>query len=225
VILELRQERLRGLIGVMWVEAMHPEKPLAGLALEPTERARHDGVGLSLPVFLPASGMSLERVVIDVEALVQAELRIQRESADEGARCVAETLEMLGQGQLFLSNVEMGVVVNAVMERVFPEEDRRVRGQGRRRLGEGPAEDDPFFGQAVDRPGLEEWTSIAAEPVRPQSIDGDEQEVGLRRGTPRPEGGGRSLRPAGGQTGEEKNPQGDASPAGKVFCPSTGTSG
>ncbi|MCK7518111.1 MAG: hypothetical protein MZV64_11480 [Ignavibacteriales bacterium] len=100
-------------------------------------------------------------------------------------------LEKLGQGQEFRADDEIGVVMDAVPERREAEEDTCVRGKSRRRVGEGAAEDDPPSGQRVDHRRLDKLRGVAAQPVRPQRVDGDKKKI-------RPRGGPGGRRACGG---------------------------
>lgn len=88
------------------------------------------------------------------------------------------------------------VVVDPMVKGGQAEEKARVRRQRRRRLGEGPPEDDAAGRQPVDVRGLEA-AAVAADAVGAQGVDRDDEQVRLAagsRGLRRGRGGGPGRR-------------------------------
>ena len=67
--------------------------------------------------------------------------------------------------------------MNAVVKRRRAEKDVCVRRQGGRCMGVGFFKQDSSFSQAVYVGCLEMLAAVAAQPVRTQCIDGDEEQI------------------------------------------------
>ena len=70
----------RRLIGRVRVVDVHPREPLALLAADPVQRRFDDGIGTTLPVARFGARGRVQSIVVDVEADVQPEAMVERES-------------------------------------------------------------------------------------------------------------------------------------------------
>ena len=195
VVLELGGIGFGRRVGVMRVPEMDPAEPFALLGREPLQGG---GDGLpGRPLRKGVAGTRFGRVVIvvDVEALVEAETRIEREAADESARGVAAALEELGQGLEIGGHDGLAVLGDAVGQRRHAQEDVRVRRQGLGIMREGPLEEDALRGQGVDPGRPKMLGAVAAQAVRPQRVDRYDKEVQVRAA--RSGGQGRQRQPGG----------------------------
>ena len=166
-------------VGLVRVEEVHPEEErLPGLLslLEPRQRAvrgarrrplaDHEHLRL---VLRP------EVVVVDLEALIEAVAAREHGGRDEGARAPARRVQALRERRRLGAERVVAVVAHAVCRWIEPGHDRGVRRQrdrGRRR-GVGAA--DPLARQPVDRRRMGQAVAVAAEPVGPQRVDGDQR--------------------------------------------------
>ena len=89
-------------------------------------------------------------VVVDLEAAVQAEPRVEHERADEGARPIAGGLERGGERGRRIAESEGAVVAHAVPRRVARRHQRRVRRQRERHVRVRAIEAKAFVGDGVD---------------------------------------------------------------------------
>ena len=83
------------------------------------------------------------RVVVALEAARETEAPVQHVGGDERRRRVARGLQQGGQRGRVRREDVAAVVVHAVMRRLEPAEDRRVRRQGQGHGGERFLEHDP----------------------------------------------------------------------------------
>src|SRR5262249_33007047 len=115
--------------------------------------------------------------VVHVEAAVEAESGVERESADEGAGAVAGRLEEHRKSRNLLTEAKQSVGADAMRRRRDAREDRRVRRQRQRRAGVGAGETNALAGDPIERWCQPRPTAEGADPVAPQRVDGDQQEV------------------------------------------------
>ena len=94
------------------------------------------------------------------------------------------TQGMLVDGQAFIRHgVDIVVDHQAVGGRVLPRQQRRARGRAQRAIDERIAEIDPLPGDAlVEVGGLDEIVARDPEPVVPQVVDIEQQNVGAGTG-------------------------------------------
>jgi hypothetical protein len=178
----LRFERLWRLITLMRVETMDPEEPPAVLDFEPSQGIPDDGLGFSFDV-----GKFLRRarsviVVVDVESLGESEPGIKGEGSDKSSGGVAVALQMLRQSQKSGADNKIVVIMDSVINGHRSEKDIGMGGESCRCVGERSGKESPSLSQAVDIGRLDQCIPKTTEPVRPQSIDGDEENVELALG-------------------------------------------
>ena len=123
----------------------------------------------------------LERVVELVEPAIQTRLGVHNERPDESPGHVRLALEDLGQRPVGSPERRGEVVADAVLERVEPGEDGRVRGARQRHLHDRLLEQaairsEPVHDRRRRRPG-----AVRADPVRPQGVNRHEQDVRATR--------------------------------------------
>jgi hypothetical protein len=174
--------------------------PLLRLLHRPGPRPlRHEERGARLGI--------AQAIVVDVEPPVEAEPRVEREGAHEGTRRVAGPLEEGGQRVDATGEPEAGVVTDTVIERVPAGEDVGVRRQRHHVLGMRLLEAHAAGGQAVDPGCLDRPIPVTAEGIRPERVDGDEEDVEARL----PAHGSGEARPAdqGGDDEDQSNRGGD----------------
>ena len=149
----------------------------AGILVEPGFERLEDLFGPAFGVGRFERRVGLEVVVIDVESAVQAEAGVDGERGREGGRLVAAALEDLGQGRRPRAEGVGSVVVDAVGVRIFAGHDRGVGRQGQGDLAVSLAEPDSAIGQDVQVGRPARGIAIAAEPVGPGRVQGDQDHV------------------------------------------------
>ncbi len=164
----------RGVRGV-GVPEVDPAEPFSRPAQDPGHGRIDDLLRAPLRVVARRAGRGEEGVVVDVEPLVEPEPRIERKSPDEGARGVALGLEMLGQGQEGRGNLGLRVLAHPMEEGRRAEKDVGVGGQGDGIVGVSVFEQHAAGGHGVDRGRLDGFGAVAAEPVRAEGVDCDQQ--------------------------------------------------
>ena len=126
---EARGERLGRRVGAVRLVEVHPAErraPGGPRRSRPCARATVAGAAaLLLEQRRPRLRVD-EAVVVDVEAAREAEARVEREGAHEGAGAVAARLQQRGQRVGPGREAEAGVVAHAVVEREAAREDVRV---------------------------------------------------------------------------------------------------
>ena len=86
-------------------------------------------------------------------------------------------LQMLSDRGELWPNDKVGIVVDAMGKRCRPQENIRVGRQGGARVGKSAGEKHAAPGKTVDIGCGEMFFGITAQPVGPERIDGDEEEV------------------------------------------------
>ena len=174
------EERFGRRVGRVRVPEVDPAEPFPALAGQPGPGGPDDLGGPAFFDLRPGGRTRGERVVIDVEAPLQAEAGIQGKSPDEGARGISLGLEVAGHGRAFRGESGLGILADAVIKRSHARQDVGMGRQGGRVVGEGPLEEDAPRGQVVDRGRRGAARGVAAQPVGPQGVDRDEEDMGLR---------------------------------------------
>lgn len=119
----------------------------------------------------------IEIVVVNVEALVQAEPGFEGKTTDEGASSISFVFKELDQSQPLCRDNKIGIVVNAVAGRRRSEKDVGVGGKSCWIVGESLAENNAFGGEAVKVRSLEVSGAVETDPIRPERVDGDEEHI------------------------------------------------
>ena len=204
----LLSERGGRIVRQMGIEEMDPDEErsvAARVFVEPRlERLKHL-LGPALGVGRFERRVRLEIVVVDVEPAVQAEAGIHGEGRRESGRFIAAALEDLGQGRSSSPESVGSVVVDAVGIGIFAGHDRGVRRQGEGNLAVGLAEADSALGQDVQIGGPARGIPVAAKPVGPGRVQGDEDHVQPGVSENRNGLGPRRKKDAG-RAGEERRP-------------------
>jgi hypothetical protein len=171
-------ERLRRCVGeVRLVEVDEGEGALPAHALQPPTGRGYCLGPLPLRHQEGRGGLGApQAVVVDVEAAVQTEARVQGERAHEPSRLPAAGLQQRGERGLGRGEAEPGVVAHAVLQRVTPGEQVRVRRQRHHVVGVGLLEAHASLRQAVDPGRLRALPPVAAEGVGTEGVDRDEQD-------------------------------------------------
>jgi hypothetical protein len=131
---------------------------------------------------LEVRGGALHAIVVDVEARIQAEPRVEHERADECARPVAGTFQGSGQRRLRAVETERPVVVYPVRDRVEPCHDRGVRGQRHRHVRVRGVEAQSFLRQPIERGCQTERAAVGANVIGAERVDRHQQDVVATQG-------------------------------------------
>ena len=220
---ELGRERLRRLVGRVRIVEVHPGEGGPAVAVPHPLAGGGDGRGRGALGQQERRGRAAVRegVVVDVEPAVQPESRVQRERAHERAGAIAALLQARGQRGRARGEAEAGVVAHAVLERIAAREDVRVRRQGHDVVGVRALEPHALRRQPVDPGRPRPRVPVGAQRVRPQRVDGDQEDVEARFAAdlPRPAGREeprrRQRQDAGrqGQDGVDPDPRGTGATA------------
>ena len=162
-------------LGVRVVEVDEQEE--AGRrALEPALHRGGDGRRRALrhAERAPAGLVQVHAVVVHVEAARETELAVEHERGDERGRSEARRLQALGQQRDVRREPIHAVVMDAVLVRLAPGEQRRVRRQGERGGARGAREARAAGGQRVDRGGPIRSGAEGADVVGAQGVDADQ---------------------------------------------------
>jgi hypothetical protein len=112
--------------------------------------------------------------LVDLEALVEAEVRRHPAVANDPARAKAGILEDLGgHDRRFRQGAVVAHDAGAIGVEAGPE--RRHRALGPRRLGQVPFEADPPRGEVVEAGAGVPFVAVAAQPMSAQRVDQDEE--------------------------------------------------
>ena len=128
-------------------------------------------------------------VVVDVEAGIEAEARIQRKRADEGTRRVAPRAQAGGERRHARAQPVAGVVADPVSERIQPRENGGMRRQRDHAVRVCRVEADAVRGEPIDVRGGG-GAAVHAEGVRTQRVDRDEEHIAIRARNNRGRAGG-----------------------------------
>ncbi len=213
----------RGVVRRVGVEDVDPgeERPVAG-GSQPRQRRVHDrgrAAGAALQAQSP-SGRAAEGVVEDVEAPIEPRVAGYRVGPDEPARRVAGLSEQCGQGRVGRVEGRREVVADPVLVGLPSREDRDV---GRACLGyldDGVLDEDALRGEAVHVRRLGRPVPVGPDAVRPQRVDGHEEEIRLWRG-----GAGRSAarcaegQPDAGRGRDDDKGHGESASAHSTIMP------
>ena len=180
---EARGERLGRGVGSVRIEEVDPEEARPPLLPAPPGEGGADHLvaapfGAGEPFGLRAAAGA---VVVDLEAVAQAELRIEGEAADEGARGIARGVEDRGEGRHRARQPKAAVVAHAVLVRIEAGQDVGVGGQRRDVVRVSVGKDPAGRGEAVEDRGLGLAVAGESQRVGPQGVNGDEDDVGARR--------------------------------------------
>jgi hypothetical protein len=165
---EVSRRRVRG----VRVVQVRPEKERPGAAVQPPDRGIDDlrRRPLGLEQFrsrrIPPDG-----VVVDVEAVRQTEAPIQHVGPDERASGITGVLQSPRQRRN-LTVEDDAVLTNPMDGRNGPREQRCVGRQRERHRRADVLERYPSRSKPVDG-----WRQPASDPVGPQRVDGDEEDV------------------------------------------------
>jgi len=142
--LQIGREGGRG-VGIVGIGIVDPEEELpVPVLLEPRENPLVDLRGVQVPSFLR------EAVFIDVESLVQPELRLENAQRDEGGGGEAVVFENHRQEIHMLLPERLSVVVVFEGVRWSGSEQGSMGGKGYRDQAVSVFEPDPLSGQGVD---------------------------------------------------------------------------
>ena len=174
VVAVLLVERRRRQVRRMGIVDMHPGKPGVALASDPAARDGNDCGRRSLWHQITVVARTRDEIVICIEALRQAETRVERKRADEGAGGITFRLQAFCPGVEHIADTKPVIVVHAVPARVEAREDRGMRRQRHDGMRHGVVEADPSARQGTQRRRLGA-PAVGAESVLPQCVDGDQQ--------------------------------------------------
>jgi hypothetical protein len=167
------------------IEHVHPgqEGLRAVESLDPADSGGDHVLGRAFRVSEASrGGRSIEPVVVDLESLIQAELRVERVGADEGAGAESGVGEGLRQGVQARVQAEAAVVANSVEGRIGAGEDRGVGGQRDRGRGVGAVEQNTSGRQGVQRGRVGVLTAVTAQAIHAGGVERDQHHRGGTRG-------------------------------------------
>ena len=170
-----RREPRRRLVACMGVIEVDPQKEAIGRPLEPGEGGVDHLVRGPFGVAGSPRDPSRGAIVVVVEAPIEPEAALQHQSADHGRRGVAGLLHALCQGRRLPAEPLDGIVPHPVSGWIEP---RHQGGVGRKRQRGGRnrhLETNSPSGDAVEMRSMGVGRPIAADAVRPQRVDADQQ--------------------------------------------------
>ena len=137
----------------------------------------------------PALDPVLAEVVVDLEALVEAEFAIQHVGAQFRRGEVAALAEDLGQRHVVVAQLKRAVVPDAVDERIDAGHQAGVGGQRDRRRRHAVLEQRALGGEAIDVGRGPLRVTVTAEMIGAGRVQRDQQDVEVRPRGPVPAGG------------------------------------
>ena len=184
------REGLRRFVGIVGVVEMHPQRralrlELGRTAVEPALDARDRLIATTLNGSQRqhfASIAGVEGVVVVIEPAIEARLQRQHERGHEGGGGEALGRQGLGQRRDVFGQRQRNVVAHAVFRRVPRREERGVRWTGDRHVAGGVERPHALDGEPIEVGGRDSGVAIGAEPVRPQRVDGDDDQMPWRDG-------------------------------------------
>jgi hypothetical protein len=171
-------------MGVVEVDPSEERMPRAGLA-EPGERRVHHllaGTILRQALGNRLRQGSFERIIVRVEALSEAELRVQHVRGDERTRPVVRRAENLRERDGRRGERATAIDPNAVLRRLEPREQGRMRGQRQRTAAVSLGEEDAVAREPVERRCVCHRMSVCAEMIGACGVECDDHHV--RPGAP-----------------------------------------
>jgi len=170
--------------GRVWVIEMNPAKAWT-LDRFPPPYSGVDDLGAGKLHFAKGSEsahvLGMERIAIDLEALVETPGSVQDIGADKGPGLVALNAHGFGQGVDLIGQTKARVVSKAVLSRELAGEQRRVRRQGQGSDGVCLSKEHAAGRQAIDDRGSGLGVAVGTHSIGSQGVDGDEQNVGRTR--------------------------------------------
>ncbi len=174
---EARGEGRRWRVGRVRIEQVHPEEARARRLAPPGQRRGDDLVAAPLGEREVGVGPLRIAVVVALEAAVEAEERVERISADEGAGRIARVVQRGRQGRDLRRQAVARVVAHAVLERVQAGEDVGVRRQGHDVVGVGIGVDAAARREPVEARRRRRRAAVPADRVPAQRVDRDQDDV------------------------------------------------
>ena len=175
--------RGRGMIGIVRIVQVHPEKKLLLIILaEPVQRHIGHHVAGTLHFFQVGflQAVEIEVVVVEIESAIQSEARIEHRRADHGTGHISIFLEHGSQGGLAWAQFVGGKIVHAAPHGISSGKHHGVRGQRDRHRSVGALEARTLGGERVDIGSANLLVAVAAEMVGTQRIDSDDHHIRRR---------------------------------------------
>ena len=161
------------------VVEMHPKEELVGGVLAQPVLGQRGRL-----VRGPLGDLQLLRrhfIVVVTKALVQPVLRLQDRGRHQGPGGVPLSGEDLGQRLIFVVQPKQTISPRPVMVWIQPGQQRRVRGQRRRRRGDRLGEQHPFTSQLIQGECPALVVAIAADPIGAGRVERHQQQVATRQ--------------------------------------------
>ena len=174
-------DRCGRIVRRMRLVEMHPREERARpILVEPFDGFRHDlaaGPLHGVEADVHAVLAEIEVVEEAIEALGDAPSTIEDERGDEPAGAVPSGAHDFCERLLLLAEIEAAVVAHAMRAGEGSGHERRVRRECQRRRRGRLREPDAAGREGVERRRLRRGIPIAADMIRPQRVDGDDEDV------------------------------------------------
>ena len=174
-------DRCGRIVRRMRLVEMHPREERARpILVEPFDGFRHDlAAGPLHRVEADVHAVLAEIEVVEeaLEALGDAPSTIEDERGDEPAGAVPSGAHDFCERLLLLAEIEAAVVAHAMRAGEGSGHERRVRRECQRRRRGRLREPDAAGREGVERRRLRRGIPIAADMIRPQRVDGDDEDV------------------------------------------------
>jgi hypothetical protein len=163
------------------------ERPVL-VVCQPAQERRGHGRRGPLELGRGADGLDRGRegLVEGVESLGDSELGGQHVGPDERGRTVPAALQDVGESGLVLAQLVARVLAHSVVQRKLAGQHGDVSGKRQRVFREGVREEKPFRRPSVEVRSLVSRVTVAAQPVGPERVDADQDQVGCAPRGPQP---------------------------------------
>ena len=175
--------RGRGMIGIVRIVQVHPEKEFLLIVLaEPVQGHVGHQVAGTLHFFQIRflQAIEVEVVVVEIESAIQSKARIEHRRADHGAGRISMFLEHGSQGGLARAQFVGGEIVHAAPHGVSSGKHHGVRGQRDRHRSVGALKARAVGGERVDVGSANLLVAVASEMVGAQRVDSDDHHIRRR---------------------------------------------
>src|SRR5437764_3693697 len=170
----------------MWIVEMQPkEKRPVRVLLQPLQCPRH---ALSSATFNQTKIAILEllwskRVIIKIEAPSQPPTPVEHKRAHHCAGPISMIFKRLRYGAELRRQRRTGKILHAVLKRIRPCQNHRVRRPSQRHLRDRVFEHDPVMRQRIKRRRLHVLGAVTTDVVGAYGVNRDENYIRMRLGS------------------------------------------